>query len=401
MPEVNPDILNWARESAGIDPEEAVRRIGLNDAHGVSAVDRLAQLETGEVPPTRAMLQKMADQYHRPLLTFYLAQVPEEVDKGEDFRTLPDEFSRKSEAVLEALLRDVRARQALVREVLIDEDEAVELEMVGSVSMTQGVAHVARSMSETLGCSHEDVWAARDSAEAFNLLREKTEAQGIFVILASNLGSHHTSIPISEFRGYVLADPIAPFVVINDQDSKAAWSFTLLHELAHLWLGQSGVSGNISEVAVEKFCNDVAAQFLLPEETVRAWNVDVTSLNSMIADIEALAGNKNVSLSMVAYALLKQGKVTREQWRALSGAFRQRWLAGRQAQRDRARENDGGPNYYTVRYHRVGSGLTSLVDRMLSGGSITTTKAGKVLGVKPVNVHKLLAMHPTSFQQVG
>ena len=85
-----------------------------------------------------------------------------------------------------------------------------------------------------------------------------------------NLGSHHSDIDARVFRGFALADPVAPFVVVNEKDSRTAWSFTLLHELAHLWLGQTGVSGYDGEAEVEKFCDAVAARFLLdPQELLQ------------------------------------------------------------------------------------------------------------------------------------
>src|SRR3546814_3348390 len=92
----------------------------------------------------------------------------------------------------------------------------------------------------------------------------RSEAAWIYVLLIGNLGSHHSAIDIDAFRGFALADPIAPFVVINDRDAKTAWSFTLLHEVAHLWIGATGVSGGHFEGSTEQFCNDVASSFLLP-----------------------------------------------------------------------------------------------------------------------------------------
>jgi Zn-dependent peptidase ImmA (M78 family) len=85
-------------------------------------------------------------------------------------------------------------------------------------------------------------------------------------LLIGNLGSHHTTIDVTTFRGFALSDDVAPFIVINDQDAQAAWSFTLLHELTHLWLGQTGVSGARAEQKIERFCNDVAGEVLLPIE---------------------------------------------------------------------------------------------------------------------------------------
>ena len=108
------------------------------------------------------------------------------------------------------------------------------------------------------------------------MLRAKVESAGVFVLLIGNLGSHHSALGLEAFRGFALADPIAPFIVINDQDAKAAWSFTLLHELAHLWVGATGVSGQFTEGQLERFYNVWPAtsyfrvtNFLLSESTVK------------------------------------------------------------------------------------------------------------------------------------
>src|SRR3546814_18835021 len=127
--------------------------------------------------------------------------------------------------------------------VLGDEDEATPLPCIGSMSRENGVGPVVASMRQVLNLDLDE-FRAQGSAEAvFALLRSRAEAAGIYVLLIGNLGSHHSAIDIDAFRGFALADPIAPFVVINDRDAKTAWSFTLLHEVAHLWIGATGVSG--------------------------------------------------------------------------------------------------------------------------------------------------------------
>src|SRR5437870_1386640 len=101
MPRVNPDILRWARETAGLTPDVATRKLGM---FGDTAAERLAALEKGIRDPTRAMLVKMSEKYHRPLLTFYLPEPPRKSDKGQDFRTLSDAPPPGAEALLDALL---------------------------------------------------------------------------------------------------------------------------------------------------------------------------------------------------------------------------------------------------------------------------------------------------------
>ena len=121
MPKVNSEILKWARETAGLTLEEAATKINLQQARGVSAPDRLTALENGKDEPTRSLLTRMEKQYRRPLLIFYMSAPPRKGDRGQDFRTLPAEYSDNTgEALLDALIRDVKARQSMVRAMIED-----------------------------------------------------------------------------------------------------------------------------------------------------------------------------------------------------------------------------------------------------------------------------------------
>ncbi len=391
MPTVNPKILKWARETAALTLEDAARKLGINESRGVSAVNRLVALESGTDIPSRPLLVKMAKQYRRPLLVFYMSSPPQMGDRGKDFRTLPTGYSRAENALLDALIRDVRARQSMIRSALEIEDEGEKIPFIGSMELSDGVEAVVTSIQNTLNAPVAE-FQAQDSAElAFAWLREKVEAAGVFVLLIGNLGSHHTTIDVEIFRGFAVADEIAPFVVINDQDSKAAWSFTLLHEVAHLWLGQSGVSGGRLEATIEQFCNEVAGQFLLPTDELQKLQInDGTDFDTMTTRISAFAQERNLSSSMVAYRLNRAGVIQFDTWNRLSSAFRDQWINWRRQNRERARNRDGGPNYFVIRRHRVGTALISLVRRMVETGTLATTKAGTVLGVKPKNVQTLI-----------
>jgi Zn-dependent peptidase ImmA (M78 family) len=376
-----------------------VKKLGVRDARGVPAVDRLAALEAGEALPTRRMLLKMAKQYRRPLLTFYMSAPPRKGERGRDFRSLPEGHSETAEALLDALIRDVRARQSMVR-ALLKEEETEPLSYVASMRMSDGVAAVVTAIRERLNLTLQAFRSTSSSQQAFALLRERAEAAGVFVLLIGNLGSHHTAIDLETFRGFALADEIAPFVIINDQDAQAAWSFTLLHELAHLWLGQTGVSGAFAETVIEQFCNKVASEFLLPSEELLDLQVDdLTDFEASQARITKFAGERHLSGSMVAYKLYQTGAIDREAWRRLSDFFRQKWLQTRAERRERAREKEGGPSYYVVRRHRVGAALIELVRRTMADGVLVPSKAGKILGVKPVNVQAMV--NPTGPPTLG
>lgn len=391
MPRVNPEILRWARETANLTLEDAVGRLKLLPKKGISAAARLRALELGDEIPSRAMLVKMARHYRRPLLTFYLATPPRRGDRGQDFRTLPKGQSLADEALLDALIRDVQARQSMVRAVLEDEDEAELLPFVGSMTMADGVTSVVASIRNTLNVSLPDFHAQDNPHRAFGLLRGAAEAAGVFVLLSGNLGSYHTDIDVEIFRGFALADPVAPFVVINVHNSKSAWSFSLLHELTHVWLGQTGVSGERAELHIERFCNEVASQFLLPEPELRKLTIDSsTSIKRLELAISEFARERNLSSSMVVYRLFRSGIIERNIWMQLSATFREKWREQELRQREKNREQEPQINPNVVRGHRLGDGLLGFVDRMMSSGALTTTKAGKVLGVKAQRVKPIL-----------
>ena len=229
---VSHGILSWARETAGLSPSEAVNKLGINDARGIRAVNRLAAIEAGEMEPSRPLLLKMAQHYRRPLVTFYMSARPRKGDRGEDFRNIPHRHT-DAEALVDALVRDIRARQSMVRAVLVDEEGAKPLPFIGSMHMGDGVGAVLASVRQIIRIDLSEFRAQASPESAFALLRSRVEAAGVFVLLMGNLGSHHTAIDVEAFRGFALADDVAPFVVLNDQDARSAWSFTLIHELAH------------------------------------------------------------------------------------------------------------------------------------------------------------------------
>lgn len=394
MPSLNPEILIWARETAGLSLEQAAKALGISDAYGLTAADRLGALESGKESPSRPLLLKMSKQYRRSLLNFYLSAPPRKGDRGQDFRTLPPDSSISDDALLDALIRDLKSRQTLVRDVM-DEEEAEPLPFVGSAKMSDGVSAILASIQKTLGINLSDYRGRKNADEAFALLRDKAESIGIFVLLIGNLGSHHSAIPVEVFRGFAIADAVAPFVVINDQDAKTAWSFTLLHEITHLWLGATGVSGARAEIAIEQFCNDVAGEFLLPASELNKLKVDeATSLEDAILFISEFAQERHISRQMVAYKLCRVGIIAQNTWNTINTKLQEIWIQEKAKRKESGQKNDSGPNYYVVRRHRLGTALLSFVNRTINEGILTPVKAAKVLGVKPRNVHPLLRDAP-------
>jgi len=398
--QINPQVLIWARETAGLSVEEAAEKLGMKDTSRATAAEKLLQYETGQRAPGQTTLQKAASVYRRPLIAFYMAQPPKRGDRGEDFRTHSGSVSARDNGTLDALLRDVKARQQMLRQVLEDEEEARKLPFVGSTSIARGSKEVAASLRVVLEVSEEQQRQNRGPTGLFGLLRSAAERIGVFVLLLGDVGSHHSDIGEDVFRGFALVDDVAPFVVVNDNDAIAARSFTLIHELAHIWLGVSGVSGplrNMSGNVIERFCNDVAGEFLLPPDSIPDLsNLTKSNMNVVMSTVERIAAAWNVSEPAVAYRFARSGWITSGVATQLFTMFADRWRREKQHAREARRPNESGPSYYVVRRHRLGSALLGVVRRALQGETLTHTRAAKILGVSPTSVGPLLLERPQS-----
>ncbi len=388
MPKINPEILTWARETAELTREEAAKKIGFQDTRERTAAERLRTYESGQDDPSRSVLVRMSKHYHRPLLTFYLSKPPQKGDRGTDFRTLHAGISIKDDVILDTLIRDIKARQSLVRAVLEDEDEIEKLPFIGSHEISDGSQAILKSLQNLLQVRREDYYAQPGAATAFNMLRTNTENMGVFVVLKGNLGSYHTEIGTEVFRGFSIADAIAPFVIINEYDARTAWSFTLLHEIVHLILGQTGVSNARPDNDIEMFCDDVAGRFLLPNRELQCLDLKRSrDTDDLLERISEFANSRNISRTMVAYRAYRTNEINQSIYERLSMRFRRQWLDNRNNRRER--QGNGG-DFYATRRHRTGDGLISLVKQMMSTGALSTTKAAIVLGVKPHQVQSML-----------
>lgn len=392
---MNPDILVWARETAGLSVDDAAAKLHLTTSVRSTAAGKLEAMESGEKAPTRNQLSTMSKVYKRPLLAFYMAEPPRTGSRGHDFRQSPDARSRRENALLDTLLRDVRARQEAVRDILQDEEDAEPLAFVGSITIAQGVDHAVAALSAVLDFNP---LAPRpgDPSALFKRLREAAEAAGVFVMVLGDLGSHHHSIPASVFRGFAIADRIAPFVVINAKDARPARAFTLIHELAHILLGQTGVSGDIStenpttpHARVERFCNDVAGEFLLPGARFRQGVAafDGGNIDAARIAVEAIAARWSVSEPMVAYRLNRTGDLGADAYDTLRAEYHARWQANLRRERE---ASDGGPNQRVVKQFSLGNALMGLVHRTVRDNTLSHTKAAALLGAKPGAVEPLL-----------
>jgi Zn-dependent peptidase ImmA (M78 family) len=390
MNNVNHNVIKWARKKSGLNVSDAAKKLNLNSNRSKTGGQKLIEFESGEQSPSYSILKRMEKVYRVPLITFYLDYIPQKTNAGEDFRTLPETIPTKENSLVENLVSDIVAAQSTLKSALEENDELVKLKFINSINMELSVESAAKKIKEELSLNINKFRHANNTTNAFNYLREKVHQNGIFVILKGNLSSYHTKISVKNFRGFVLADEYVPFITINNNDSKAAWSFTLLHEVVHLFLGKTGIVGSVnSEEKIEVFCNSVASEILIENEEFEnlLFSENVVDLKNQIS---RYANIYNISNSHIAYRLYKSKQISHKLWEELADYFKNKWLEHKKNEKQKYADSVGGVSPYVVKKRDVGKALLKTTKRMLDSGHLTPLKAGQILGVRAIKIEKML-----------
>lgn len=293
-------VLRWAAERARLHDDDLVARFS-----------KWRLWLSGDAQPTLKQLEDFARLTHTAFGYFFLPEPPRLVLPVPDFRTVRDAALAEPSSDLLDTLYLCQQRQAWYQ------DHArmhglPSLPFVGSASLKDAPEVVARSVRVTLGLSAEARRHMASWTEALRHLIAKAEDAGVLVMVSSVVGSNsHRRLDVAEFRGFALADNVAPLVFLNGGDSKAAQMFTLAHELAHVWLGATGVSdtqaGELPEQHTERWCNRVAAELLMPLEDIRAAYQRATPIPE---EIQRLARDFKVSTLVALRRLFDAGFIT-------------------------------------------------------------------------------------------
>lgn len=253
------DVLDWAAEKAGQTLQSFAESVAKREK------DR-ERITEGSLTVTQA--EKLAKKARIPFGYLFLAEPPELVRPGipdlrqvQDARPLSEDFYET--------LEDVLAKQSWLIEFMTETGSG-ELPFVGrfAADAKRNADDIAADMRRELGITDDDRRKSPDAATYFSVLSAKAEARGVLVFKSSYVKANtHRAISEKEFRGFAVADKLVPLVFVNGRDAEVAAVFTLMHELAHIWLGVTGVSDvslNRFGNPVERICNRVAANLLVP-----------------------------------------------------------------------------------------------------------------------------------------
>ncbi len=377
--EIAPELLRWAIKRAGYLEEDLTRKFPMLD-HWLRGEDR----------PTLKQLERFAQVTYTPIGFFLLAEPPEEFVPIPDFRTVGNvPIGHPTPDLLDTIYL-CQQRQEWYRQFAISSGEQ-PLPFVGSATLNDDPVTTAARIRAALGFDFEGKGVGLEEhdkpstwTDALRRFIDKIETLGVLVMVSGVVGSNNRrKLDPDEFRGFALSDPLAPLIFVNGADTKAAQMFTLAHELAHLWLGQSALSDVIPIVApeneegvgldVERWCNTVAAEVLVPLQALRS---SLQAGEELRQSVNRLARQFKVSTLVILRRLYDAGHLSHE-----------RFWAEYQAELEclRILPPSTGGNFYLTTTARVSKRFARAVLIATWEGRTSFSEASRLLGFKSMS----------------
>lgn len=354
---VKPELIRWAIERSGLAFDELVGKF-----------PKLAAWQKGDAQPTFRQLENFAKKTMTPFGYFFLDSPPVEKLPIPDFRTVGDTPIERPSPNLIETIQVMQRRQAWMREYVI-EDGQEPLEFVGSAENVGNVVSLAARIRETLGLNLD--WSETHTKweDALRTLRNSAERVGILVATSGVVGLNtRRQLDPEEFRGFVLCDDYAPLIFVNGADYKSAQMFTLAHELVHVWMGKGGLFNLINMMphrdSIERLCNQVAAEFLVPGHKLsRRWE----HVKSTSRPFHTLALSFKVSAIVVARRALDLKLINKGQFFDFYEREQVQWERRRAEEKTKKKQK---PIFYQVQDARLG--------RRFAYGVVRATREGRL-----------------------
>jgi len=331
---LNPKVLRWARERASLTVQDLA-----------APFPKLDRWESGEEQPTLNQVERFAKAVHAPVGFLFLPKPPVESVPIPDFRTAGNVHKVHPSPDLLDTIYICQQRQEWYRDFARTVGEA-PLSFVGSVNVKSPIVSAADTIRHALGFDVDQRRQMPTWTDALRYFIDQADTLGVLVMCSGVvLNNNRRQLDPEEFRGFAMADDLAPLVFINGADTKAAQMFTLAHELAHIWLGQSAVSDAQAllqpGLEVEDWCNQVAAELLVPLAVLRAeYNRDA----GLGYEVDRLARRFKVSTLVILRRIHDAGGLTRtELWEAYE----------QEVARLRSIPKGSGGNFYLTQAARV------------------------------------------------
>ncbi len=370
--EVKPELIRWARERAGIDLDVLTERF-----------PQLKAWEREETRPTLKQIERFAKATYTPIGFLFLQEPPVERVPIPDFRTIGGERIERPSPDLLDTIYVCQQRQEWYRDFARSIGEEPRL-FVGSTRMTRDIEATAATIRHALGFDLEQRQRMPTWSGALRVFIEQADALGILVMCSGVvLNNNRRHLDPDEFRGFAIADEFAPLIFINGADTKSAQMFTLAHELVHVWIGQSALSdtqaSRLPEHEVERWCNQVAAELLVPLAVLRG---EYRRNSDLSEETDRLARRFKVSTLVVLRRIHDVGGLTRDQfWKAYK----------EELERLRAIPKGSGGDFYLTQAVRVSKRFARALVMSTLEGQTLYRDAFRMLGFSKL----------TTFQELG
>lgn len=359
--QISPSVLQWAANQSGQSVDALIDLL--------DCPSKRDKIKAGQL--TVSQIEKLAKASKVPFGYFFL-DTPPQITRPSipDLRQISNPLPLSDNFF--DTLNDILRKQQWYLDYL-KEHNVNKLGFVGKFNQSNSIEDIACDIRNTLKLTIEEQKQCKNFEDFFNLFVERIENIGILVFRNSIVKSNtNRRLSVDEFRGFAIADSYAPIIFINGSDSNTAWIFTLAHELAHIWLGESGVSDipiqqENNEKNLEKFCNQVAAELLVPKKLfLNAWD---TLLDPKI---EALSKEFKVSTWVIARRAYDFNKIT---WNY--------YLSITESSRKIKQKEAGQPSPYLIYPIRNSKRLTRIIVNTAMSGNMMLREAASLLNIKP------------------
>ena len=368
-------MLVWARERAGFDVRSAAGKLKQEE-------ERIEAWEAGKRKPTLVQARRMAEVYKKPLAVFFLPEPPKGFDVLREYRRLAGPIKDASPD-LRIALEFAEER----RELYIELAQQLGMDLPafqGKARLKEDPEKVAARLREYLGVSWENQRGWQNPFTAFSAWRDAAEICGVIVFQASG-------IDVEEMRGVVIPTDLAPVVLLNSSDAPTARIFSLLHELAHLWLLNGGYSPDgptrkrkLTDQPAEVFANAVAAAALLPRKSILAdpdFDRAAASLPGDMLPLRVVARRYSVSAEVIARRMVSLERMQEREYRRMRDKAAFAPLA--------KKEEGGFAPPHILALSRAGRSFSRLVFEAWHRGQLPTNRLADLYGYKLPTLRKI------------
>lgn len=352
---IRPETLRWVFGRAGYNEEEAI-----------NIFPSLEAWLSGLKKPTLNQLQKFAAKFYVPFGYLFLPQLPEESIPFPMFRGEAGRSDHFDLNVYDTVM-NVRNRQYWLEEYLV-ENGIDTCTFIGSTTLQTSVGETVNRLRQILHLVPRWAFGLVSVNAAVTMLTQQLEQNGVFITYNGVVGNNtHRKLEVNECRGFALMNNIAPYIFVNSSDSKSAQLFTLIHETAHLMLGVSaGHAGDeiINDDETERYCDAVAAEFLVPASELRElWNGDIKYASRRFKASEIVVARRAHDIGLLS-----------------NDAYRNFWMEYRQRPILPNREHSSG-NFYLTSVKRVGRLFAIHVRNAVNSRQLSYIEAYRLTGL--------------------